>query len=341
MFRPAEPTAYASLGAVPSGAEKYFSISLQPGTSALDATRVARYFENFGLRTTVTPEHDIIFVHGTYGQAAAAAHTSFARVRVRDQAFTHAMSAETYPADVARHILATTIEEGPSAIAAAAKTAAPPSGFAPADIASYYDIAPLYAAKLSGLGQTVAILACASVVPADISAFEKKFGIAANLPTIVPVDGGTTTTDLEPTGDVERVIGTAPRATVLLYVVPNDCSFGHLADGVAKLAADAPTKHFAAITTSYGATEDLYTYYGATSSRNAEHASLGLLLGRSAPVFTVSGDWGATFGSSGQALYDGELTVWYPASDPAVIAVGGTEAAAISATDPKRYLETA
>jgi kumamolisin len=333
--------AYTSLGSVAASAEKFFTVNLQPGTGAADALRVERYFRSFGLQTTLTPEHDILFVHGTYGEAAAAAHTSFARVRVRDQVFTHAMNAETYPATIGRFILATTIEEGPSAVPAGKIFTAPAGGYSPAQIAAYYDIAPLYTAKLSGAGQTVAILACASVVPADISAFEKKFGIATNLPTIVPVDGGTTTTDLEPTGDVERVIGTAPAVKVRLYVVPSNCSYGQLADGFAKIAADAPTEHFAAVSHSYGATEDDYVYYGGTSARNAEHADLAVLLGRAAPVFTVSGDWGASFGSSDQALYDGEITVWYPASDPAVIAVGGTEADSPSATEAKRYLETA
>jgi len=339
--RAVAPATFEPLGAIASGVEKYFTVNLQPGTSARDAGMVAAYFRGFGLDAELTPEHDIIFVHGTYGETAAAAHTSFARVRVRDATFTHAMAGESYPAGIARFILATTVEEGPSAIAATKVTVAPPSVFAPADIASYYDIEPLYKAGLSGSGQKVAVLACASILPADITAFEKKFGLAANLPTIVKVDGGTTATDLEPTGDVERVIGTAPKAQVYLYVIPDDCSYGHLADGFAKIAADTVTKHFSAVTHSYGATEDDYAYYGGSSQLNAEHADLALLLGRSTPVFTVSGDWGASFGSSDQSLYDGEITVWYPASDPSVIAVGGTEADALSATDPKRYLETA
>jgi subtilase family serine protease len=339
--RLAEPAGFVSLGAIPPGAEKYFTVDLQPGTSALDAETVARYFRGFGLDAELTPEHDLIFVHGTYGEAAAAAHTSFARVRVREATFTHVTGGENYPAAVARFILATTLEEGPSAVAASKVTTAPASGFSPADIASYYNIEPLYKGGLSGAGQKVAILACAAVVPADISAFEKKFGLATNLPTIVKVDGGTTATDLEPTGDVERVIGTAPKAEVYLYVAPAACSFGNLADGFARIAADTVTKHFAAVSTSYGATEDDYAYYGGTSQLNADHADLTLLLARSAPVFTVSGDWGASFGSSDQALYDGEITVWYPASDPTVIAVGGTEADAVSATDPKRFFETA
>jgi kumamolisin len=339
--RAVAPATFTSIAAIPAQATKDFTVSLQPGTDAAAARAVAAYFSGFGLTTTVTPENDIIFVHGTYAQAAAAAHTTFARVRVRTATFTHAMTPESYPTAIARSILATTIEEGPSAISAGVKTLAPPSGYAPADIASYYDIAPLYRAGLSGAGQRVAVLACASVVPGDVSTFAAQFGRPAPTLTIEPVDGGTTVTDLEPTGDVERVLGTAPRAHVFLYVVPNDCSFGHLADGFARIAADTRTLHFAAVTHSYGATEDDYAFYGAQTQLAAEHQYLQLLHQRETPVFTVSGDWGASFGSSDQALYDGELTVWYPASDPATIAVGGTEAISGSATDPVRLEELA
>jgi kumamolisin len=336
--RPAVPTAVA---AVPAGATKYFTVNLKENASAADAARVVAYFRGFGLSATSTPENDIIFVHGSYAQAAAAAHTSFARVRVRDRVFTHASSPARFPTAIERVVAATTIEDGPAATSAGIGTTAPTGGYAPADIASYYDIAPLYRAGFSGKGQTVAVLACATVVPGDISAFEQKFGLPANAPTIVNVDGGTSETGLEPTGDVERVIGTAPLASVRLYVVPSECLFSQLADGFAKIAADAAKIKFAAVTHSYGATEDDYAYYGGTSDEVAEDADLALLEKRDVPVFAVSGDWGATFGSSDQALYDGELTVWYPASNPTVIAAGGTEAVSQSATAPVRLFETA
>jgi subtilase family serine protease len=334
------PATMQTVATVAAQSTKYFTVNLVPGTTSAQAHAVAAYFSGFGLTASVTPENDLIFVRGTYAQAAAAAHTRFARVRVRDSVFTHAVVPESYPAAIGAHILATTIEEGPSAIAAG-KSAASPGGYSPADIASYYDIAPLYKRGLTGKGQSIALLDCASVVPSDITTFEAEFGLPQNVPIVINVDGGTTATDLEPTGDVERVVATAPGVTVYLYVVPDDCSFGHLADGFARIAADAKTKHFAAVSHSYGATEDDYTYYGANAQLQAEHADIALLLDRAAPVFTVSGDWGATFGSSGQALYDGELTVWYPGSDPSAISTGGTEAVAVSATDPVRLEELA
>jgi len=339
--QPAGTAVFQVVGHIPDSAEKYFTVNLRGGTTRAAAAHVVDYFRGFGLEATPTKHSDVIFVHGTYAQAARAAHTSFARVRVRSEVFTHATVPESYPPGVAEHILAATIEEGPSAISAGDEIA-PAGGYSPADIAEYYDIAPLYRAGLNGTGQQVAILACASILPSDISAFESAFGLPANQPTIVPVDGGgTTSNNLEPTGDVERVIGTAPGVAVTLYVVPNACSYGQLADGFAKIASDDATMHFAAVTHSYGATEDDYAFYNGSQQMAAEHADLKTLHKQSTPVFTVSGDWGASFDSSSQALYDGELTVWYPTSDNEVISVGGTEAPSVSPKRPQRVEELA
>jgi kumamolisin len=339
--RPIVPPEPRTIGSISPFAEKYFTVNLQPGTTAPEAARVAAYLRGFGLTARVTPESDIIFVHGTYAQAGAAAHTTFARVRVRDQVFTHALHGAGFPADVSRYVLSTTLEDGPSAGPASYAVIAPAGGYSPSDVASYYDIAPLYTAGLTGKGQTVAILACATITPDDITAFEKKFGFASNVPTIVDVDGGTTTTELEPTGDIERVIGTAPSVGVRLYVVPSACTYGELADGFAQIAADAAKIHFAAVSHSYGASEDDYAYYAGASNMSAEDADLATLLKRNDPVFAASGDWGASFGDSIYQLSAGELTVWFPASDPNVIAVGGTEAIAKSAADPVRLSELA
>jgi len=147
-------------------------------------------------------------------------------------------------------------------------------------------------------------------------------------------------TDLEPTGDVERVIGTAPKASVTLYVVPHDCSFGHLADGFAKIAADDATVHYAVVSHSYGATEDDYDFYQADADLTAESADIANLGKQGTTVFAVAGDWGA-YEPFSQQLYVGEVDLWYPSSDAGVISVGGTTATSASPTNPTRLKEIA
>jgi kumamolisin len=332
------------VGAVPMSAEKYFTVNLKDGSTPIDTALVARYFERFGLDVQEADGANILFVHGTYGQAAAAAHTGFAYFAAKVGRFKSLTRPESYPPQIASHILATTMNDGPSAMSAAiarpAGSVAPSAGYTPSEVAQYYDIAPIYSAGDKGAGVNVAIVACNTVVPADISTFESDYSLPANAVSIKLVDGGTTANGLEPTGDVERVIGTAPLAKVTLYVVPSDCTFGDLADGMAAVVADIPTKNYIAMTHSYGATEDLYDYYDADSDLTAEDADFAAMLKKNTTPFAVSGDWGA-YEPFGQQIYVGEVDPWFPASDPNVVAVGGTTAASVSSTDPKRLYELA
>jgi subtilase family serine protease len=330
------------VGGIAAGAEKYFSVNLQPNAGA-GARAVERYFERFGLSVQTSPDRTILFVHGTYGQAAAAGNTSFATFESLNRRFVGLAAPERYPANIAAYILATTMNEGPGAMSAGIARGggvAPPGGYSPAQIATYYNIQPIYNANVFGAGVNAAVLACATITTADITKFESDFHLGTNVPTIVMVDGGTTMTDLEPTGDVERVIGTAPKASVTLYVVPHDCSFGHLADGFAKIAADDATAHYAVVSHSYGATEDDYDFYMADADLTAESADIASLGKQGTTVFAVSGDWGA-YEPFSQQLYVGEVDLWYPSSDAGVISVGGTTATSASPTNPTRLKEIA
>lgn len=332
------------VGGIAAGAEKYFTVNLQPNAGIAGERAVTRYFERFGLSVRSSPDHTILFVHGTYGQAAAAGGTSFAAYESKNHRYVGLAAPERYPAAVAQYILDTTMNEGPAAMSAGIAIGgggvAPPGGYSPAQVAAYYNIQPIYNGGVLGAGVNAAVLACATVTPADITKFESNFHLGTNIPTIVLVDGGTTVTDLEPTGDLERLIGTAPKASVTLYVVPNDCSFGHLADGFAKIAADDATAHYAVVSHSYGATEDDYDFYKADADLTAESADIASLGKQGTTVLAVSGDWGA-YEPFYQQLTVGEVDPWYPSSDGGVISVGGTTATSVSPTNPTRLKEIA
>jgi kumamolisin len=140
---------------------------------------------------------------------------------------------------------------------------------------------------------------------------------------------------------VERVIGTSHRANVTLYVAGNGlCSFADLANAMAQVVSDNATMHFIAMSHSYGATEDLYDYYHVQSTLMAEDIDLADLLNANTTPFVASGDWGA-FEPLTQALSDGEVTAWFPASDNNVLAVGGTTAVTANYHNPVRSTEYA
>jgi kumamolisin len=335
-----------AVGSMPGGAAKYFTVNLTATATPQQVHSVATYFRSFGLAVTEDPRDELLFVRGTYSQAAAAAHTSYAIYQDAAQRFVSTTGPERYPDAVARSIVATTIDDGPSAmsfgmIANPDKSVGPPGGFTTSDIATYYNFAPIYSAGVKGSGVKVAILACNTVVTGDITKFESDNGLPSSVPKIVDVDGGNAVTGLEPTGDVERVVGTAPDAAVTLYVTgTGNCTLGNLADGVAKILSDDATDHYAAMSHSYGATEDYYNAGGFDSDMTAEESDFSGLLKDNTTAFIASGDTGA-FTPFAELLENGEVTVQYPASDPNVISVGGTDATAMSSTNFTRLQELA
>ncbi len=365
-FGAAAVFAAASLGATPCAADvgsaivaprdagsadpraaRDFTVNLKKGSTEADAAVVARYFRGFGLRVRIDADDGILFVSGTVGQAGSAAHSSYRLASSGGALFLHLASSPSFPPAVASRIHATTLQDGPGAVSAslvepAGIQVAPLDGYSPDDIGVYYDITPLYSAGLSGKGQHIAIVACNTVDPKDIAQFEVQFGLPSNVPAIVnvgpsPFPG----TAFEPTGDVERVIGTAPKASVTLYVAGSGlCTFSDLANAMAQVVSDNASKHFIALSHSYGSTEDLYDFYHAQDTLMAEDTDLADLLSANTTPFVASGDWGA-FEPLSQALSDGEVDAWFPASDGNVLAVGGTTAVTANYHDPVRSTEYA
>jgi len=96
---------------------------------------------------------------------------------------------------------------------------------APGDIATIYDINPLYTAGDTGKGVTIAVTGQTSIVAADITDFRAAAGLSVNNPTVVSVPGSTPPTapagaasgDLDETDlDLEWSGGVATAASVIL-----------------------------------------------------------------------------------------------------------------------------
>jgi kumamolisin len=304
------------LGSIGGSTPKYFTVNLAAGSSHKDAELVAKYYEGFGLRVRIANNNEILFVHGTYGQAGAAGHVGFERVAAIGDTFTRTTGRESYPPNVASHILATTMNDGPHMRSDLA--VAPPPGNAVFDIATYYDIKPIYSGGIGGASQTIDIAACVGPDFAGIKAFEMANGIPSHMPMVIPVDGGMSGISPEPTLDAERVIGTAPLATVHEYIIP-DCTIGEFADILATIASSpsGPT----ALSISYGLYEDDYDAFGLGSLLAAQDADIAGILAKGETTFVSTGDMGA-FGD----LVTGDIAVQFPASDDKVVAVGGTTA---------------
>jgi kumamolisin len=129
--------------------------------------------------------------------------------------------------------------------------------------------------------------------------------------------------DQEVALDQEALLATAPHANQRVYFAQNNLS-GSFADAVAKVAAEASTYHIVALSISWGSCEANWL-----SDMTGMHNALLAAKAAGVTVFAASGDSGKydcfdTQTSQGTAPVAADIAVDYPASDPLVVAVGGT-----------------
>ena len=221
----------------------------------------------------------------------------------------------------------------------------PPTQLTPAGIQAAYDIAPLYTTVLTstnglttttvitGGGQTIALYELSPFDPKDIAAYDAAFGIVAAPPISIPVDGGATDAygdagAQETALDIELAQAAAPGARILVYngpAAPNSANTVAADDLYARIIDDGKAQ---VLSTSWGQCED-----AAQTDQPPDFTLLHNLFAQAAAegmtVVASSGDNGAydCLSADGATPDVTKQTVDYPASDPYVIAVGGTQLA--------------
>jgi subtilase family serine protease len=331
--RPAAASPYW-VGAVNAGATKYFTVNLKPHATRLDAEMIGAYFRRFGL-VVDDRNTDVVFVRGTYAQAAAAANTSFAVARLGDVNYVHTTRSLDFPRDVAERIVATTLDDGPPMQSAGINplfTLEGEYGYTPAQIATYYDASSVYSGGNTGQGINIVTIDCGEYSSLALNKFRTTFGFPANAITVVLVDTTTATETPTATFDLENLVEAAPGANITEYVLPADSSTGlcsgttsEFADALAKVDGNMATDHYAAVADDYSESEDYFESSGEGSVLTAMHTDIQNIFAAGGNVVADTGLWGA--GPPPQeASSAGEITVEYPASDPKVIGVGGTSA---------------
>ena len=208
------------------------------------------------------------------------------------------------------------------------------------DFAQYYDVQPLYAKGLTGSGRTIGIVTLANSTPSDAFTYWNSLGLKvdSNRITIVNVDGGPgapsdASGSGETTLDVEQAGGIAPGAKIIVYMAPN--THQSLLD-VFAAAIDANTAD--SISVSWGTWEwylnlentpvtDPFT--GKTvSALQAFHELFVQAAIQGQSLFSGSGDSGAYEVHRDIVPYPSgysiPLSVFFPASDSAITAGGGT-----------------
>lgn len=199
-----------------------------------------------------------------------------------------------------------------------------PVGYSPQQMATAYQVSPLWQKHVTGQGITIAVATLAPFVPSDAAYFWKYYGInRTGSLSEVGVDGQSTMASGKGLGgsetslDVERSGAMAPGANIVVYEAPNtNPGFIDLYDAVAS------QDKVQVMTTSWGEAEFFvpFSYAYLLNQAFMEGAAEGMTM------VAASGDSGAYDGYP----TDRNLAVDTPASSPDILAAGGTTLPMIS-----------
>lgn len=187
-----------------------------------------------------------------------------------------------------------------------------PTGFTPSGLATAYDYTALQSSGIMGDNRNIALLELDGYQASDIAQYASYFNLGTITASNTLVDGFNGTAGqnaIEVELDMEVIAAVAPHASQLIYEGPNTAQGFN--DTVNRIVTDNRTT---TVSISWGECESV------TGSANLQTLDTifqqGAVQGMS--FFAASGDAGA------YDCQDTNLAVDYPASDPNVTAVGGT-----------------
>ena len=287
------------------------------GLTPSDIAKVTAWLQSQGLTVNqVARGRHWISFSGTSARVSAALHTEFHHYLVNGETHFANSSAPSVPAALSG-VIAGFTGLNDFRLKPAVLTSAYNDGgsnyLAPADIATIYDINPLYQSGINGLGLKIAIVGQTDPDLADVGSFRHKFDLPLIDPQLVLAgpDPGVSPSDLvEADLDLEWSGAIAPQAT-LVYVYSFDVGYS------AQYAVDqnlAPV-----ISMSYGGCELANTPALRTVAQQANAQGITWV--------AASGDQGATTCDAAAPSPEASLglTASFPATVPEITGVGGTQ----------------
>jgi kumamolisin len=320
-------------------------VGAQYGQDATSVAQIVNFLQASGLTVTKVYANNLfISVRGTNAQLGAVFGSPIHNFSALGQTYEAPVANGTVPTQLAglvkavhglstRSLLRSNAVRQPHSTAASlvqASSAADPSAttapgkYTVADLAKLYNITPLYSKGITGAGKTIGIATLAGYNPSDVFAYWKAVGLNVdpNRITDVLVDGGSPGGAAadgadETTLDIEQSGGVAPGANMRIYMAPNTGA------GFVDMFANAIDENIVdTLSVSWGLAEVFYDQ----SEIDAFHTVFLQAALQGIPVIASSGDSGA-FDINRNYAYPGcttTLTVDFPASDPLVLAAGGT-----------------
>lgn len=169
-----------------------------------------------------------------------------------------------------------------------------------------------------GTGTTVAVVIDSNILQSDLSTYlsYNQTPLTSRTITVEPVDGASGASEPgqgEATLDVETIAGLAPGANIIIYQIPS-LSGQYIVDAYNQILSD---KKAAVVSSSFGGCEP-------TNINNSTEATIFQQGAQSGIAFVASS------GDQGNECYTGGTPQYvtganYPASDPNVTGIGGTE----------------
>jgi subtilase family serine protease len=214
---------------------------------------------------------------------------------------------------------------------------APPSvALSPAQLTAAYNLGPLLADGINGDGQTIVIVDSfgSPTIAADLAGFDSAFGLRApaSLTVIRPAGPVPAYTDnstrsgwaAETSMDVEWAHVMAPAAAIVLVETPTAETEGPAGFPQIVTAENYVLKHHLGqiISQSFGATEQTFS---SPAQLLALRGPYELAARDHVTVLAAAGDDGSTGETTDMKTVYGHPVVEWPASDPLVTAVGGTQ----------------
>lgn len=305
------------------------------GLSDSDLEKVQTWLELQGFTVgRISDSHTSISFSGTVRQVELAFRTEIRRYRINGEThFANAtqLSIPTALADVVRSVRNLNDFRPKPHVRlhkASSDFTSSQSGdhfLTPKDVATIYDINPVYNSGYNGTGQSLAIVGQSEVNVADIEHFQSAAGLTVKDPTLVLVPGSGTAQyssgdQAESDLDLEYSGGIGTGATIYFVYVGNNQSYG-VFDSV-QYAVD--TRIAPIISVSYGTCEAELT--------SSDFATLEAIMEQGASqgqsIIASSGDEGSTscYGETSLTTAQQEaIAVSYPASSAYVTGLGGTE----------------
>jgi subtilase family serine protease len=293
------------------------------GASSGDLERIANWLRGAGFTLEYTARgRDFISFSGTAGQVEGALHTEIHRYQVGNEAHFANANDLSLPADIEPMVagvmgLHNFRLNAPRKRVVAQFTPGDGNNYlAPDDLATIYNLMPMYGYGYDGTGQKIVIVGQSDIDPDDIAAFRNVWGLPPTQIQMIPTgtypgfNGDETEADL----DLEWA-GAMARNASLTYVYSDDVSYATyyaIDNNIAPL-----------ISFSYGLCEfqvginRMGLYYFQIEAQKANAQGITWL--------ASSGDSGAAGCDASATVATQGLAVSIPASVPEITAVGGTQ----------------